>query len=91
MKKKYLTALELVFFAIALYFFIPEIKSDPSPYSYVRPTLIVLVAMTISRAFAYRNGRSAVICVLETVLLGVAYIGVRMSLNVIVGQPVLGH
>jgi hypothetical protein len=86
MNKKYLTALELVFFAVALFWFIPEIKSDPSPYGYFRQTAIVLVAMSISRAFAYRNGRSLVTCVLEVALVLVVFIVHRLALNVATGH-----
>jgi len=86
MNKKYLTALELVFFAFAMFLFIPELKSDPSPYTYVRPTAIVLVAITISRALAYRNGRGLVPCLLEIAIVVAVFIGQRMTLNVAMGH-----
>jgi hypothetical protein len=89
MKRKGLIAVELIFFAAAFCAFIPEPKSEPSRYDYSYGTAFVLIAIAISRFAAFRNGRSAVVCVLESLMIVLAYIGARMSFNVIVGQPVL--
>jgi hypothetical protein len=86
MNKKYLTALELVFFAFVLFCFAPEIKSDPSPYGYVRASAIVLVAMTISRAFAYRNGRAPVLCIVEIAIVLIVFVAQRFALNIVTGH-----
>jgi hypothetical protein len=86
MSKKYFTVLELAFFALALFWFIPPIKSDPSPYGYFPESAFVLVAMSISRAFAYRTGRGLVLCVLEAVIVLAVFIAHRLALNVATGH-----
>jgi hypothetical protein len=82
MNKRYLTVLELAFFAVALFWFIPVTKSDPSPYGYFSETAFVLVAMSISRAFAYRGGRGLILCALEVVIVVLAFIAHRLALNI---------
>lgn len=86
MSKKYLTALELAFFALALFWFIPIIKSDPSPYGYLPEAAYVLGAISISRAFAYRNGRGIVLCVLEIAIVLVVFMAHRFALNIATGH-----
>lgn len=86
MRKKYLTVLELVFFAVALFWFIPIIKSEPSPYGYFPETAFVLVAISISRALAYRNGRGLLVSVLEVVIVSVVFIAHRFALNIAAGH-----
>jgi hypothetical protein len=86
MSKRYLPALELVFFAIALFWFIPPAKSDPSPYGLFPEAAFVLVAMLISRAFAYRNGRGRVLCGLDVAIVFVVFIAHRFALNVATGH-----
>lgn len=85
MNKRFLAVLEIVFFAVALFGFVPVIKSDPSPYGYFPETAFVLVAMSISRAFAYLNGRGLVLCVLEVALVLVVVIAHRFALNIATG------
>lgn len=82
MNKKYLTALDLIFFAIALFWFIPPVKSDPSPYGYFPESAFVLVAMSVSRAFAYRNGRGPIVCVLEVAIVFGLFIAHRFALDI---------
>lgn len=82
MNKRYLTVLELVFFAVALFWFIPVIKSDPSPYGYFPEIAFVLVAMSISRAFAYRGGRGLLLCALEVVIVLLVFVAHRFALNI---------
>jgi len=86
MNKRYLTALELVFFAVALLWFVPVIKSDPSPHGYFPETAFVLVAMSISRAFSYRNGRGLVLCVLDVAIVLVVFIAHRFALDIATGH-----
>lgn len=81
MKKKIFTALDLAFFAFALSWFIPSVKSEPSPYGYFPEVVFVFLAMSISRAFAYRNGRGPVLCALEVVLVTSAFLVHQLALN----------
>lgn len=86
MKMRYLNALELLFFGLALLWFVPVIKSDPSPYGYFPETAFVLAMMSISRAFAYRNGRALTTCVVETVILLLVFVVHRFALNIATGH-----
>lgn len=86
MSKRNLTALELVFFAAALFWFIPVIKSDPSPYGLFPEAAFVLVAMLISRACAYRNGRGRALCALDITIVFVVFIAHRFALNIATGR-----
>ena len=85
MKKRFLAALELGFFALALFWFIPVIKSVPSPYGYYPEALFVLVAISISRFFSYRNGRSIVLCLLEVAIMLVIFLAHRFALDTATG------
>lgn len=85
MSKKYLAVLELGFFALALFWFIPVIKSDASPYGYFPETAFVLVAMSISRALAYRNGRGPVLCAVEVAIVLVVFVAHRFALSIATG------
>lgn len=88
MNRKLSSTLELVFFAGALFWFIPVIKSDPSPYGYFPETAFVFVAMSISRFFAHRNGRGLLLCVLEVAIVSAVFVAQRFALG-FVWQPAL--
>ena len=88
MKQGYSVALELAFFALALFWFIPEAKSELSPYDYFPEAGFVAVAIAISRGFAYRNGRALLICAVEAAIVLAAYLVHRMALNLILGYGI---
>lgn len=88
MKKEHSVALELLFFALALFWFIPEAKSELSPYDYFPEAGFVAVAMAISRGFAYRNGRALVVCAVEAAIVLAAYLVHRMALNLTLGYGI---
>jgi hypothetical protein len=79
--RKSMSVLEILFFALALVWFIPVIKSDPSPYGYWPETAFVSVSILISRMIAYRSGRGLVRCALEVVIVSVIFVLHRYALN----------
>lgn len=84
--RRSLAVLDLAFFALALFWFIPIIKSDPSPYGYFPESAFVSVAILISRTFAYKNGRGPLLCALEAVIVSAVFIIHRYALNVATGH-----
>lgn len=88
MKKTYLIVLELVFFALALVWFVPVAKSDPSAYGYFPESFLVVGALSISRSLAYRNGRSPTLCLLEVLIVFVIFVVHRFALNIVTGHGI---
>lgn len=87
-KKLFLGGGELAFFALALLFFIPAPRSVPSPYSHEPAVFIVAAAITVSRLFAYRSGRSAIVCILECLIVVTMFFGHVIGLNIAAGNGV---
>lgn len=88
MIKRYSSVLELVFFALALFWFIPETKLELSPFAYLPQAAFVAVAMSISRVFAYRNGRGSAVCAIEVAIVLAAFVVHRMALNLAMGYGI---
>lgn len=88
MNKRGSSVLELIFFALALFWFIPVPKSDPSPYGYFPEAAFVAAAMSISRAFAYRSGRGLEICIAEVASVLAMFMAHRFALGIATGHGV---
>lgn len=85
MKRAYLYILELLFLAGALSFFVPVPRSTPTPYEYFPAALYVGVAICISCFCSYKNGRSAMVCSLQALIVVAFFLTHVWALNYVTG------